>query len=138
MTKPGCLVDTGPLVALLDKDDQNHERAKACFLKLHAPLVTCESVISEACFLLRQIHPAGPQELVSLALKGLYEVPFKLQDQWKPIQSLLAKYRDRPISLADACLIRCAELYQEPRILTFDSDFGIYRWNKNKSFLIMD
>src|SRR5437667_12295464 len=43
-------------------------------------------------------------------------------------------FRGRPISLADACLIRCAEIYEEARILTYDSDFGLYRWARNKKF----
>jgi predicted nucleic acid-binding protein len=46
----------------------------------------------------------------------------------------LKKHRNRPISLADACLIRCADVYDEPRILTFDSNFAIYRWARNKAF----
>ena len=57
-----------------------------------------------------------------------------LEDHWDEVESLLRKYRSRPISLADACLIRCADVYDEPRILTFDSDFAIYRWARNKAF----
>ena len=50
---------------------------------------------------------------------------------------LLKKYANRPISFADACLIRCAEIHQEPRIAPFDSDFNIYRWAQNKKFLAL-
>lgn len=49
----------------------------------------------------------------------------------------MKKYADRPISLADACLIRCAEIHQEARILTFDSDFNIYKWGRNRTFEIL-
>jgi predicted nucleic acid-binding protein len=66
--------------------------------------------------------------------KGVYEISLSLEDHWTNIETLLQKYANRPISLADACLIRCAEIYEEARILTFDSDFGLYRWARNKKF----
>ena len=53
------------------------------------------------------------------------------------VEATLKKYSSRPISLADACLIRCAEVWQEPRILTFDSDFKVYRRARNKKFQIL-
>ena len=57
-----------------------------------------------------------------------------LRDHWNAVEKVLRKYADVPVSLADACLIRCAELYDEPRILTFDADFRVYRWGRNKAF----
>jgi hypothetical protein len=56
---------------------------------------------------------------------------------WTSIEALLKKYADRPISLADACLIRCAEIHQEARILTFDDDFSVYKWARNRKFEIL-
>ena len=50
------------------------------------------------------------------------------------VEALLRKYASRPIALADACLIRCAEIHEEPRVLTFDSDFQIYRWSRSQKF----
>jgi predicted nucleic acid-binding protein len=49
----------------------------------------------------------------------------------------LKKYSDRPISLADACLIRCAEIHREARILTFDRDFNVYKWERNRKFELL-
>jgi predicted nucleic acid-binding protein len=57
-----------------------------------------------------------------------------LKGHWRDIEALLKKYKNRPISLADACLIRSAEVFQQRRILTFDSDFRIYRWGRNRTF----
>ena len=57
-----------------------------------------------------------------------------LRDEPAAIEALLRKYADRPISLADACLIRCAELHDEPRIFSFDADFRVYRWARNRKF----
>jgi predicted nucleic acid-binding protein len=53
---------------------------------------------------------------------------------WVNLEALLRRYSDRPISLADACLIRRAEIHEEARVFTLDSDFGVYRWGHNKRF----
>lgn len=136
MNKAGILLDTGPLVALLSRKDANHERARALFAECAAPFRTCEAVIAEACFLMRKVDPAGPSEVIALGKKGVYEVSLALDAHLGPVEALLEKYSSRPISLADACLIRCAEVWQEPRILTFDSDFSVYRWSRTRKFQI--
>lgn len=61
-----------------------------------------------------------------------------IHDHWSSIEALLKKYADRPISLADACLIRSAEIHREARILTFDSDFEAYRWSRSKRFQFIE
>ena len=134
MNRPGVLLDTGPLVALLSKHDAEHRRAERLFSACAPPLRCCEAVVAEACFLMRKVHAAGPAEVIALGRKGVYEISVSLTENWTNIEALLRKYANRPISLADACLIRCAEIYQEARILTFDSDFRIYRWGRNKRF----
>ncbi len=138
MNAPGCLLDAGPLVAFLDKSDKYHEAAKNIFSQFTLPFRTCESVVSESCFLMRNIHPEGPADIIQVGLKGFYKIAFSLQDQISSVRALLEKYKDQSISLADACLIRMAEIYEEPRILTFDSDFKIYRWGGNKRFKILE
>lgn len=134
MNPSGILLDTGPIVALLSKDDAEHARAERLFSESVPPFRCCESVIAEACFLMKKVHPAGPAEVIALGRKGVYEVSVSVTKNWTNIEALLRKYASRPISLADACLIRCAKIYQEARILTFDSDFRIYRWDRNKKF----
>lgn len=138
MNGPGVLLDTGPLVALLSASDAHHERAKRLFAACEPPLRTCEAVLAEACFLIRKVDRDGPAEVLALARKGLYEIGFSLDDHQSEVQTLLERYRDRPISLADACLIRCAEVHGEARILTFDSDFKVYRWNRRRAFQRLD
>ena len=137
MNRAGMLLDTGPLLALLSKEDTGHKLAAELFSKCLPPFRCCEAVVAEACFLMRKVHSAGPAEVIGLGRRGVYEISLSIEDHWTNIEALLKKYADRhPISLADACLIRCAEIYQEPRILTLDSDFGIYRWGRNKKFQI--
>ena len=138
MNAPGVLLDTGPLVALLSKHDADHELAKTLFAESSKPLRSCEAVVSEACFLLKTVHRKAPAEIIKLARTGVFEISISLTSHWPNIEALLARYENRPISLADACLIRCAEVFGESRILTFDSDFHIYRWGRNKKFEILD
>lgn len=136
MNPPGALLDTSPLVALLSKNDADHDRAVQMFADHAAPFRCCEAVLAEACFLMAKVHPSGPAEVIALGRKNVFKIALQVEDHWKDIETLLKKYASRPISLADASLIRCAEIYQEPRILTFDSDFQIYRWSRNKKFVL--
>ena len=131
------LLDTGPLVALLSKHDAQHGRAARLFAECEPPLRCCEPVVAEACFLMRKVHPAGPAEVVALGRKGVYAIAIELDEHWTNIEALLRKYANRPIALADACLIRCAEVHEEPRVLTFDSDFQVYRWSRNRRFRVL-
>jgi predicted nucleic acid-binding protein len=134
---PGVLLDTGPLVALLSKDDANHERARRLFGACVAPFRCCEAVVAEACFLMRKVHAGGPAEVVALGRRGVYSIALSLDEHWTNIEAILRKYSNRPISLADACLIRCAEIHEEARILTFDADFGVYKWARSRRFAVL-
>ena len=134
MNPPGILLDTGPIVALLSFNDSNHERAVRLFGETAPPFRSCEAVIAEACFLMRKVDRDGPAEVLALGRKGVYQIGLELGEHSAAIESLLRKYADRPISLADACLIRCAEVHDEPRIFSFDTDFRVYRWARNRKF----
>jgi predicted nucleic acid-binding protein len=133
----GILLDTGPLVALLSKNDANHDRALRIFAECAPPFRCCEPVVAEACFLMRKVHTDGPAEVVALGERGVYMIAISVGEHWTNVGAILRKYSDRPISLADACLIRCAEIHQEARILTFDGDFSIYKWARNRKFELL-
>lgn len=137
MNPAGILLDTGPLVALLSANDIHHQRARRMFGECAPPFRSCEAVVAEACFLMRHAHAAGPVDVIALGSRGVYGIAIDVEEHWSNIGALLKKYADRPISLADACLIRCAEIHQEARILTFDSDFNIYKWGRNRTFEIL-
>jgi uncharacterized protein len=134
VNRAGILLDTGPIVALLSANDTNHRRAVQVFAETTPPFRCCEAVLAEACFLMRKVDPAGPAEVLALGRKGVYEIAVSLAEQGPGVESLLRKYADRPISLADACLIRSAELHDESRIFSFDADFRVYRWARNRRF----
>jgi predicted nucleic acid-binding protein len=137
VNRPGVLLDTGPLVALLARNDANHQRARRIFAECAPPFRCCEAVVAEACFLMRKVDAAGPAAVVALAVRGVFSIAISARQHWTNIETLLKKYSNRPISLADACLIRCAEIHQEPRIATFDRDFNVYRWARHRKFEIL-
>jgi predicted nucleic acid-binding protein len=120
------LLDTGPLVAFLNRRDRFHAWVLGEMNEVEPPLLTCEAVLSEACFLLRH-DPAGPAAVLALLDEGLLEIGFDVQAEIKPLRQLLRRYRETRISLADACLVRMAELVADGVLLTLDSDFRIYR-----------
>ena len=130
------LVDTGPLVAYLDRSDRDHTWAKQTFMHISRPLLTCEAVIAESRFLLRRggIDPDG---LLNLISRGLVLPNFRLDAEIAPIQQLMKSYRNVPMSLADACLVRMAEIYESSAIMTLDSDFTIYRKSRRKVIPLM-
>ena len=137
MNAPGVLLDTGPLVALLSSADAAHARAVRLFDQCQPPLRTCEAVLAEACFLLRKVDRRAPAEVMALGRRGLFAIGIEAHAHWAGIETLFARYADRPISLADACLVRMADVHDEPRILTFDADFGVCRWGRNKRFDVL-
>lgn len=125
------IVDTGFLVALLNRREYYHPWVTEQLSRISAPLLTCEAVVTETCFLLQNIHQGEDIVLKFINSKKL-QIPFQLNQESSAVQSLMQKYRSVPMSLADACLVRMAELYPDSTLLTLDSDFQIYRRNKNK------
>ncbi|PSB21209.1 PIN domain-containing protein [Phormidesmis priestleyi ULC007] len=130
------LLDTGPLVASLKAQDQFHAWAVAELDRVPSPVITCEAVITEACFLLRNT-PSGEATILALIADELIQMPLRIEDEAIALQTLLTQYRSVPMSLADACLVRLAELYPDSPILTLDSDFYIYRKHKNQAISVI-
>jgi uncharacterized protein len=120
------LLDTGPWVALLCRDDSHHAWAREQFAQITGPLFTCEAVVAETCFLLaRGGH--DPSKALALLARGVVQIPLSLAQEITAVQALFERYDNVPASLADACLIRMSELYERCRVLTLDRDFHIYR-----------
>jgi predicted nucleic acid-binding protein len=129
--KKKVLLDTGPLVAVIDRRDRNHQWATREWENIEEPLLTCEPVITEACFLVRNVYGAKAS-IISLINKGVIEIAFNLNEEAEIIEQLINRYQSVPMSLADACLVRMAELFNNSSLLTLDSDFRIYRKNRNE------
>lgn len=131
MTGKKVIIDTGPLVAFLNKSDTYHEWTIQQFDLLSPPFFTCEAVISETCFLLRK-KPIGQQNLFKLIERGLIRISFDLQSELNHISKLMKQYENIPMSFADSCLVRMSEQIEQSIICTLDSDFKIYRQKRKK------
>jgi predicted nucleic acid-binding protein len=130
------LLDTGVIVALLDRSESLHRACAETVRELEAPLITCEAVIAESCYLLRNLLGA-PETVIENVAAGIFQIPFQLSREAAGVRQVLRKYRDRKIDLADACLISLADEFGTEDILTLDRDFAIYRWGKNKPFRML-
>lgn len=120
------IVDTGPIVALLNARDAHHAWARETFASLQPPLLTCEAVMAETCHLLRRLH-GGTAAALSLLTSGAIEIRFSLPSEVAKVLELIERYASVPMSLADASLVRMAELDTRAQIVTLDGDFRIYR-----------
>jgi predicted nucleic acid-binding protein len=127
-TRCAAIVDAGPLVAALDKGDGDHRWAVGQVAELDAPLLLCEPVLVEAMYLLRHLPSAGDR-LFGLIENGALLIAFHVEDHAPALRRLHQKYRDRLMSLADACIVRMAEIYDRHAVFTLDSDFMVYRKN---------
>lgn len=122
------IVDTGPLVAFLNKKEVHHAWVVEQFRSLQPPLITCEPVLTEAFHLLSRLR-TGHRRFFELLASGAISVEFDLMNEQKALGKLAQKYEDLPMSLADACLVRMAELYPDAPVFTLDHHFRIYRKN---------
>jgi len=93
---------------------------------IEPPLLTCESVVSEACFLLDQTA-AGSAAVFQMLERKAIAIQFRLDEHVKEVQALRAKFADVPMSVADASLVRMAEQRNRSAVLTLDADFKVYR-----------
>ena len=130
------IVDTGPLVAVLNRRDTHHQWAVEQFKAFSPPFLTCEAVLTEASHLL---HRMGfhPDTIFDLIKPGAVYPDFDLKQESNAVHALLKQYRDVPMDLADACLVRMAELHSGSRILTLDADFHIYRIHKREAVPVL-
>jgi len=131
VTAPLGLLDTGPLVSFLASGLEHHEWAVAEWKRISPPLLTCEPVLTEAAFLLKR-EGGATDALFALLQRGAIRIAVTVQQQQADLRALMRRYRDRPMSLADACLVRLSELHPAAEVLTLDSDFRIYRRHGNK------
>lgn len=120
------LIDTGPLVALLVGDDRHHGWALEQSKQAPPTVLTCDAVISEALFLLkREGHEVD--HLFDLVHAGFLHSAFDFHAEYRVVRDLMRRYRERPMTFADACLVRMAELRPEALVWTLDKDFHFYR-----------
>lgn len=125
------LIDTGSLIAVLFRRDQFHTWAVREISQMPAPLLTCEAVLAETCFLAQRMLGTG-QTVYNFVKTGAVEIGFSLSEEFESVKDLAGRYQNVPMSLADACLVRMSEIYENSIVFTTDSDFRIYRKNTNQ------
>ena len=126
------ILDTGPLVAYLDKRQDYHARAKREFANLSGHVVSREAVITEACFLVADHEPALAK-IADYLRRGIIRLDFSLAANHARVFDLMRKYADTPMSFADTCLVCMANERARSRVFTLDSDFTIYRLDNGKA-----
>lgn len=124
-----AIVDTGFLVAFINRRDTHHDWALGLETQVDGPLLTCEAVLAEAAYILQD----------SRAVLGLLEdqfvaLAFDANDHLPHLVELSERYADRSPDFADLCLIRMSELNPDHALITTDrEDFRVYRRNKRET-----
>ena len=133
-----CLLDTGPLVALLDSSEPDHERVRDFFAGFEARLITTGAVITEAFYFLSDV-PKGPASLASFLDASTAEI----RDVFSPQAlggaiPLMGKYGDTPMDFADATLVWVANQTGTDKVLTLDRrGFTVFRFGRNRRFKLL-
>ena len=125
------LLDTGPLVSFLADGLVHHAWAVEQWKQLRPPMLTCEPVLTEAAFLLKR-EGRDSDVLFALLERGIIRIGLAVKEQQADLRALLRRYRNRPMSLADACLVRLSEIHGAAEVLTLDGNFRNYRRHGNK------
>ena len=130
---PHGLIDTGALLALLDRDDEWHERCVESFTQMRLPLATTTAVLTELFHLLAPHEHRAAWALLSTG--AIRPLPID-GDDLADLEKLMTKVHDRPMDFADATLVRLARREGLGTVFTVDDDFHVYRIKGRKGFLV--
>lgn len=132
------LTDAGPLIALLDRGEEHHRACVDCLADLTPPMLTTWPAFTEAMYLLGEAGGWVAQDaLWALVTRGDLEIVHQEPELCRRIRALMEQYKDRPMDLADASLVACAEKHGLRDIFTLDqADFRIYRMHRRQAFRI--
>jgi predicted nucleic acid-binding protein len=126
------IADTGFLVAFANRRDEFFPWAHALAENVHEPLLTCEAVLAETAF-----HLRDSALTLKLVETGLVRLAFDMESQRAKLAELSQRYADRQPDLADLCLIRMSELNPRLPVITVDGDFRVYRRNRRESIPVV-
>lgn len=121
------IADTGFLVAFANRRDEFFPWAHALAENVQEPLLTCEAVLAETAF-----HLRDSALVLALVEKGLVRPAFDVKSQRKELSELAGRYADRRPDFADLCLIRMSELNPHCPVITVDTDFRVYHRNRRE------
>ncbi len=135
--RTSALIDTGAIIAILDRDDQWHSVCADAFRYVNLPVLTSEAVLTEL------FHFMGPrsrklERVINFIRSGVLTVGMIGDSDLPNLLRLIKQYHDCPMDFADATLVHLAERESMNTILTVDfSDFGTYRIEGRKRFRIL-
>jgi hypothetical protein len=134
---PAVLVDAGPLIALIEPTDRHHDRSVAALRTLAGSLLTVWPAFTEAMYILRDSE-RSQEALWRIVDTGAVNFAALGIDDAPRMRALMQQYRDQPMDLADAALVRVAEREGLSRIFTLDRrHFEVYRLHGRRRFLIV-
>ena len=119
------ILDAGPLIAALNRQDEHHRWACEILERLGPPFYSCPEAMARAAAMTGQ-----PAAIVEMIQSEEIILAFDLSEQAAGVLSLLKKFADRDMDLADACIVRMTELMRDCRVVTLDRlNFAVYRRN---------
>ena len=125
------ICDTGPLVAYLNRNDPYHAWAIALMKQVRPPMLTCEPVLTEVVYFLRE-DEVDADPLFQLLERGALRLDFDMSTHWPRVRTLMARYEQ--MDLTDAAIVVMSELHRRCLVLTVDrQDFGVYRRNDRQA-----
>ena len=125
------ICDTGPLVAYLNRNDTYHSWALAVMKRVRPPALTCEAVLTETAYFLREDR-IDVDPLFKLIERKALLLDFDLSAHWSRIRTLMKRWEQ--MDLADASLVVMTEIYPKSHVLTVDrKDFSLYRRNDRQT-----
>lgn len=130
------LLDTGPLVAFLAAKSEHSIWVQEQWKRAAPPMLTCEPVLTEAAFILKR-EGGDPDAIFELLDRDVIRIGLQLKDELADLRALMRRYRDRPMSLADACMVRLSERHRSAKVFTLDSDFRFYRRHGNRTIPVL-
>ncbi len=133
------IIDTGPLVAVLNRNDDYHAECSRLIRALDSPFYTTMAVLTEVMYLLwTRVGWVAQEAAWRMVLRGDLLVEHPSPAELVRMSELMSKYNDRPMDFADASLVALAERLTLDRIFTVDRrDFSVYRLHGKKPFTII-
>jgi len=117
------IADSGLIIAALDKRDAHHEWARNILETESPPWHVCEAVLTEI-----SASVGTPEPVLEMLRVGDLEIAFEIAENTSEVLALAKKYRDQGMDLADACVVRMSELFDDSVVYTVDkTDFSVYR-----------
>ena len=117
------IADAGLIIAALDERDAHHGWAASQLRRESPPWLVCEPVLAEIAASI-----GTPEPVLEMLQVGDLEIAFALDENRTEVLALVRKYRDQGMDLADACVVRMSELFEDSVVYTADrKDFSVYR-----------